>query len=64
MTALAWSIGIFKRPMPSLPRLKAIEQILDRSPVAVEPSGALSELWARVVFSLDKMKSALPKVVF
>ena len=64
MTALAWSIGIFKRPMPSLPRLKAIEQILDRCPVAVEPSGALSELWARDVFSLDKMKSALPKVVF
>jgi glutamine synthetase len=50
--------------MPSLPRLKAIELILDRPAVAVEPSAELHELWARDVFSLDKMKSALPKVVF
>jgi glutamine synthetase len=50
--------------MPSQPRLKAIELILDRPPVSVEPSAELHDLWARDVFSLDKMKSALPKVVF
>ena len=50
--------------MPSQPRLKAIELILDRPPASVEPSAELHDLWARDVFSLDKMKSALPKVVF
>jgi glutamine synthetase len=50
--------------MPSLPRLKAIETILDRPAVAVEPSAELQDLWARDVFSLEKMKSALPKAVF
>jgi len=50
--------------MPSLPRLQAIERILSRPPVPVEPSAELQELWARDVFSLDKMKSALPKAVF
>ncbi|MEB3353922.1 MAG: glutamine synthetase III [Cyanobacteriota bacterium] len=50
--------------MPSISRLKAIERILTRPPVSVEASGDLEELWARDVFSLDKMKSALPKAVF
>ena len=50
--------------MPSLPRLQAIDHILSRPPVAVEASGDLEDLWARDVFSLDKMKSALPKAVF
>jgi glutamine synthetase len=50
--------------MPSLARLKAIELILERPAAAVEPSAELHELWARDVFSLDKMKSALPKAVF
>jgi glutamine synthetase len=50
--------------MPSISRLQAIERILTRPPVSVEASGDLEELWARDVFSLDKMKSALPKAVF
>jgi glutamine synthetase len=50
--------------MPSQPRLQAIEQILARPAVAVEPSAELQDLWARDVFSLEKMKSALPKAVF
>jgi glutamine synthetase len=51
-------------PMPSQPRLQAIETILTRPATAVEPSAQLEDLWATDVFSLDKMKSALPKAVF
>ena len=50
--------------MPSQPRLQAIETILTRPATAVEPSAQLEDLWATDVFSLDKMKSALPKAVF
>ncbi|MEY3464157.1 MAG: Glutamine synthetase, partial [Cyanobacteriota bacterium] len=50
--------------MPSLPRLQALQQILQRPAASTEPAASLEELWARDVFSLDKMKSALPKAVF
>ncbi|MDI9406503.1 MAG: glutamine synthetase III [Chitinophagaceae bacterium] len=50
--------------MPSQPRLQAFEQILSRPPIGVEAPAALEDLWARDVFSLAKMKSALPKAVF
>jgi hypothetical protein len=50
--------------MPSQPRLQAIERILSRPPVAVAPAAGLDELWACDVFTLDRMKSALPKAVF
>jgi glutamine synthetase len=50
--------------MPSQPRLQALEQIQSRPAVATERATALEELWACDVFTLDKMKSALPKEVF
>ncbi|MEB3199603.1 MAG: glutamine synthetase III [Synechococcaceae cyanobacterium] len=50
--------------MPSQPRLQAIQQINQRQPVPVAPTATLEELWASDVFSLDKMKSALPKATF
>jgi len=50
--------------VPSSQRLQAIQSILERPPVAVKPPAALEELWASDVFSLEAMKSALPKAVF
>ena len=50
--------------MPSSQRLQAIQSILDRPAVAVNPPAALEELWASDVFSLEAMKTALPKAVF
>ncbi|MCX5941491.1 MAG: glutamine synthetase III, partial [Cyanobium sp. LacPavin_0818_WC50_MAG_67_9] len=50
--------------MPSQPRLQALEQIQSRPAAATEPATGLEELWACDVFTLDKMKSALPKEVF
>jgi glutamine synthetase len=50
--------------MPSLPRLQAIQQILQRPPASTAPTAPLEELWASDVFSLNAMKSALPKAVF
>ncbi|MEB3307426.1 MAG: glutamine synthetase III, partial [Cyanobacteriota bacterium] len=50
--------------MPSTPRLGALSTINQRQPVSVEGAGSLEELWASNVFSLDLMKSALPKGVF
>ncbi|MFM7314190.1 MAG: glutamine synthetase III, partial [Cyanobium sp.] len=50
--------------MPSPARLAAIQTILQRPAVAVERPAQLDELWASNVFSLDTMKSALPKAVF
>ena len=50
--------------MPSPARLQAISTILQRQAVSVEPTAPLSELWGCNVFSLDTMKSALPKAVF
>ncbi|MFM7287274.1 MAG: glutamine synthetase III, partial [Cyanobium sp.] len=50
--------------MPSQPRLDAIEKILNREPVATARIQSLDELWASDVFTLDKMKAALPKEIF
>jgi len=50
--------------VPSSQRLQAIQSILDRPAVAVNPPAALEELWASDVFSLEAMKTALPKAVF
>jgi glutamine synthetase len=50
--------------MPSPARLQAINTILQRPAVSVAPASPLHELWACNVFSLDTMKSALPKAVF
>jgi len=50
--------------MPSQPRLDAIEKILNRQPIATAPTQTLDELWASDVFTLDKMKAALPKDIF
>ena len=50
--------------MPSNPRLQAIQTILERPAVAVKAPVGLDELWASDVFSLEAMKSALPKAVF
>ncbi len=50
--------------MPSNPRLHAIDTILARPLVPTMPATSLEELWASDVFTLEKMKSALPKNVF
>jgi glutamine synthetase len=50
--------------MPSSARLQALQTIQSRPFASVEPPKPLEELWACNVFSLDKMKSALPKAVF
>ncbi len=50
--------------MPSTARLGAINTILQRPAVSVAPPESLQELWAKDVFSLTAMKSALPKAVF
>jgi glutamine synthetase len=50
--------------MPSEPRLQAIRQILQRPPVSTEAALPIDEIWARDVFSLTAMKSALPKASF
>ena len=50
--------------MPSPARLDAISHILERGAVPTAPVQSLQELWASDVFSLDKMKSALPKDVY
>ena len=56
---------IFPRePVPSQPRLDAIEKILSRQPIATAPIQKLEELWASDVFTLDKMKAALPNELF
>ena len=47
--------------MPSAARLQAITATLQRSTVPVAPPAGLEELWACNVFSLERMKSALPK---
>jgi len=50
--------------MPSPQRLAAIQTIQGRSPASTTPIQKLDELWASDVFSLDKMKAALPKEIF
>ena len=50
--------------MPSAARLRAIDHILARTTVETPPVKDLDALWASDVFSLETMKSALPKGVF
>ena len=50
--------------MPSPQRLAAIQTIQGRSQAPTPPIQKLDELWASDVFSLDKMKAALPKEIF
>jgi len=50
--------------MPSPARLQAMQSILVRQAVPVEPAAPLESLWASDVFGLEAMKSALPKDVF
>ncbi len=50
--------------MPSPARLQAMQAILERPPVPVEPAEPLEKIWASDVFGLETMKSALPKDVF
>ncbi|MBM5796920.1 MAG: glutamine synthetase type III [Cyanobacteria bacterium M_surface_7_m2_040] len=50
--------------MPSPARLQAYQQIAERpAPITSQPS-SLEEIWASDVFTLERMKSALPKAVF
>jgi glutamine synthetase len=50
--------------MPAPARLQAYQLIQARAAVATPPLETLEELWASDVFTLDRMKSALPKAVF
>ncbi|MFM2079725.1 MAG: hypothetical protein RLZZ219_407 [Cyanobacteriota bacterium] len=50
--------------MPSAERFAALQAIQRRRPVPVQPPAPLQELWASDVFSLDRMKEALPRGVF
>ena len=50
--------------MPSAERFAALQAIQRRRPVAVPPPAPLEEAWARDVFSLERMKEALPRSVF
>ena len=51
-------------PMPSAERFAALQAIQRRRPVAVKPPSALQDIWASDVFSLERMKEALPRGVF
>ena len=50
--------------MPSSERFQALQTILSRPAVPVNAPAPLEQLWASDVFSLEAMKSALPKAVF
>ena len=50
--------------MPSPQRFAAIQEIQQRASVVTPPIESLDELWASDVFSLAKMKAALPKEIF
>ncbi|QEY31908.1 glutamine synthetase type III [Synechococcus sp. RSCCF101] len=50
--------------MPSPNRFSAIQQIAGRPPVPTPEVESLESLWARDVFTLAKMKDALPKAAF
>ncbi|MFM8966996.1 MAG: glutamine synthetase III [Vulcanococcus sp.] len=50
--------------MPSPQRLAALQTITARQPAPTAPTQKLEELWCQDVFSLDKMKAALPKEIF
>jgi glutamine synthetase len=50
--------------MPSAARLAALSTIQARQPVSTPPVQKLDEIWAADVFTLSRMKAALPKDVF
>jgi glutamine synthetase len=50
--------------MPSPQRLAVLQTIQQRQPIATPPAQKLDELWCQDVFSLEKMKAALPKEIF
>ncbi|MEB3238851.1 MAG: glutamine synthetase III, partial [Cyanobacteriota bacterium] len=50
--------------MSSSVRLSALEKIEARTAIPVKPSESLDVLWCENVFTLEKMKRALPKEVF
>ncbi len=50
--------------MPSPQRLSVLQTIQQRRPIATAPIQKLDELWASDVFTLDRMKAALPKDIF
>jgi glutamine synthetase len=50
--------------MPSSQRFAALQQIQQRPPTATPPVQKLEEIWATNVFTLTKMKAALPKDTF
>jgi len=50
--------------MPSAERFAALQTIQRRKPAAVQAPSALSDIWASDVFTLDRMKEALPRSVF
>ncbi|MFZ9267302.1 MAG: glutamine synthetase III, partial [Vulcanococcus sp.] len=50
--------------MPSAERFAALQTIQRRKPAAVQAPSSLQDIWASDVFSLDRMKEALPRGVF
>jgi glutamine synthetase len=50
--------------MPSPQRFAALQQIQRRRPAATAPAAPFGELWASDVFTLEKMKDALPGRIF
>jgi glutamine synthetase len=50
--------------MPSAERFAALQTIQRRKPAAVQAPLALQDIWASDVFTLDRMKEALPRPVF
>ena len=50
--------------MPSAERFAALQTIQRRKPAAVQAPAALQDIWATDVFSIDRMKEALPRSVF
>lgn len=45
-------------------RVQAVQNILNRAPLPVNPPQTLESLWASDVFTLSKMKESLPKEIF
>lgn len=50
--------------MPSAERFAALQTIQRRKPAVVQAPSALQDIWASDVFTLDRMKEALPRPVF
>ena len=60
---MGWS-NRFSPTMPSPQRLAALAAIQARQPIATPPIQKLEDLWCQDVFSLDKMRAALPKDIY